>query len=110
MIVWSYQQHCYTINVSDAEVQLHCGGKVLYSATTDGAGMFSMMMDPLLYDLSSLLSGCNLAVATPLSKCNSKLPSVGGLISTLRFVGISLVGTQTVANITPTGFQFVPST
>ncbi|KAJ1407663.1 pollen Ole e I family allergen [Sesbania bispinosa] len=99
-----------TPGFSDAQVQLMCGGKVLSDAKTDGDGMFSIKMDSLLYDLSSLISGCNLVVATPLSNCNSKLPSVGGLISKLRFVGISGVGTHTVANIAPSGFHFMPST
>ncbi|XP_057753229.1 phylloplanin-like [Arachis stenosperma] len=93
---------------SNAQVQLMCGGKVLSNATTNGAGKFSMKMDSvdsLVYDLSSMLSGCNLMVPTPLSDCNSNLPSVGSLISTLRFLGI----TNSVANITPSGFHFVPS-
>ncbi|KAE9598665.1 hypothetical protein Lal_00022474 [Lupinus albus] len=93
---------------SNAEVQLVCDGKVFSDATTNGAGMFSIMVDSLLFNLSSMLNGCNLVVTTPLSKCNSNLPSVGNLISTLHFGGTTLVGTQTVANITPSGFQFVP--
>ncbi|TKY72586.1 Phylloplanin protein [Spatholobus suberectus] len=94
----------------NAQVQLICGGKELSNATTNDDGTFSIMMDPLLLDLSSLFNGCNVVVATPLSKCNAKLPSAGGLISTLQFVGISRIGTQTIANITPSGFHFVPST
>ncbi|CAL0334951.1 unnamed protein product [Lupinus luteus] len=93
---------------SNAEVQLVCDGKVLSSATTNGGGMFSIMMDSLLFNLSSMLNGCNLVVTTPLSNCNSNLPSVGNLISTLHFGGTTLVGTKTVANIAPSGFQFVP--
>lgn len=92
-------------------MQLLCEGKVFSDATTDGDGTFSMMMDdPLLYDLSSLLNSCNLVVPTPLSNCNAKLPSAGGLISTLQYVGISRLGTRTVANIAPSGFHFMPST
>jgi hypothetical protein len=84
---------------------------MLSNATTDGDGKFSMMMDnPLLYDLSSLLTGCNLMVPTPLSNCNTKLPSVGGLISTLKYVGISRIGIHTLANIAPSGFHFIPLT
>ena len=98
-------------NISDAQVQLQCGGNMLSNATTDGDGKFSMMMDnPLLYDLSSLLTGCNLMVPTPLSNCNTKLPSVGGLISTLKYIGISRIGTHTLANIAPSGFHFIPLT
>ncbi|KAK7329456.1 hypothetical protein VNO77_23625 [Canavalia gladiata] len=94
----------------NAQVQVVCGGKVFSKVTTDGDGMFSITMNSLLFDLSSLLSGCNLVVATPLSNCNTKLPSVGGLISALQFVGITHLGTQTIANITPSGFHFIPST
>lgn len=90
-------------------MQLVCGGKELSNAKTNDDGTFSMMMDPLLLDLASLLSGCNLVVATPLSNCNAKLPSTGGLISTLNFAGITSVGTQTMANIIPSGFHFLPS-
>ncbi|KAL5140968.1 Phylloplanin [Glycine soja] len=93
----------------NAQVQLVCGGKELSNAKTNDDGTFSMMMDPLLLDLASLLSGCNLVVATPLSNCNAKLPSTGGLISTLNFAGITSVGTQTMANIIPSGFHFLPS-
>jgi len=95
---------------SDAEVQLLCGEKEFSNATTSDDGKFSMMMDPLLLDLSSLLNGCNLVVGTPLSKCNTKLPSSGTLISTLDFVGINRVATQTIAKIIPSGFHYVPST
>ncbi|XP_027338301.1 phylloplanin-like [Abrus precatorius] len=94
----------------NAQVKLLCGGKVFSDATSDGDGRFSIMMDSLLFDLSSLLTGCNLVVATPLSNCNAKLPSAGALISALQFVGINHVGTQTIANITPSGFHFMPST
>ncbi|CAJ2662202.1 phylloplanin-like [Trifolium pratense] len=100
-----------TPGFSNAQVQLQCGGNMLSNATTDNNGKFSMMMDnPLLYDLSSLLTSCNLMVPTPLSNCNTKLPSAGGLISTLKYVGISHIGTQTLANIAPSGFHFIPLT
>jgi len=97
-------------NISDAEVQLVCGEKEFSKATTNDGGNFSMMMDPLLLDLSSLLNGCNLVVATPLCNCNTNLPSSGTLISTLNFVGINRVATQTIAKIIPSGFHYVPST
>ncbi|PNY10747.1 phylloplanin-like protein [Trifolium pratense] len=100
-----------TPGFSNAQVQLQCGGNMVSNATTDNNGKFSMMMDnPLLYDLSSLLTSCNLMVPTPLSNCNTKLPSAGGLISTLKYVGISHIGTQTLANIAPSGFHFIPLT
>ncbi|KAK7303776.1 hypothetical protein RJT34_14692 [Clitoria ternatea] len=92
----------------NAQVELMCGEKVFSSATTGGDGKFSIMMNPLVLDLSSIVTGCNLVVDTPLSKCNSKLPSAGGLISTLQFVGVNRVGTQTITNIIPSGFRFLP--
>lgn len=84
---------------------------MISNATSDDDGKFSIMMDdPLLFDISSLLNGCNLMVPTPLSNCNTKLPSFGGLISTLKYVGISRIGTSTLANIAPSGFHFIPIT
>uniref|UniRef100_A0A2N9EK23 Phylloplanin n=1 Tax=Fagus sylvatica TaxID=28930 RepID=A0A2N9EK23_FAGSY len=97
------------IGANDALVQLQCGaGNVVSSATTNGSGVFSILLDPLQYVLSSLLTDCNLVVNTPLSSCNAKLPSVGGLLSSLQFIGNTLIGLLNVANIIPTGFQFIP--
>ncbi|CAJ1963380.1 unnamed protein product [Sphenostylis stenocarpa] len=94
----------------NAKVQLVCGGKEFSNATTDDDGSFSIMMDPLLLDLSSLLNTCNLRVPTPLSHCNTNLPSSGALISTLNFVGVDRLASQTVVNIVPSGFHYMPST
>ncbi|KAK8595290.1 hypothetical protein V6N13_123170 [Hibiscus sabdariffa] len=63
----------------NALVQLHCGGSVVSSSTTNGSGIFSILLDPLQVLLSALLNNCNLAVKTPLSNCNASLPSVGGI-------------------------------
>ncbi|KAA8548927.1 hypothetical protein F0562_000611 [Nyssa sinensis] len=93
----------------NALVQLQCGaGNVVSSATTNGSGIFSIVLDPLQYVLSSLLSNCSLVVNTPLSSCNASLPSVGGLLSSLQFIGNTLLGLLNVANIIPAGFQFLP--
>ncbi|XP_027902815.1 phylloplanin-like isoform X2 [Vigna unguiculata] len=94
----------------NAEVQLVCGEKEFSSARTNDDGKFSIMMDPLLLDVSSLLNGCNLVVPTPLSNCNTNLPSSGTLISTLNFAGINRLATPIIANIIPSGFHYVPST
>lgn len=97
--------------ISDAQVELQCGGNMLSNATTNGDGKFSMLINnPLLYDLSSLLTDCNLMVPTPLSKCNTKFPSAGGLTSSLKYVGTSRIGTRTLTNIAPLGFHFIPLT
>ncbi|KAL2459277.1 Pollen Ole e 1 allergen and extensin family protein [Forsythia ovata] len=93
----------------NAKVQLQCGaGNVVASATTNGSGQFSIALNPLLNLLSTLLSNCSLVVKTPLSTCNANLPSVGGLISSLKFVQTTLVGLLNIAEIIPASFQFLP--
>ncbi|THG03550.1 phylloplanin-like [Camellia sinensis] len=93
-----------------AKVQLQCGaGNTVSSATTNNFGIFSMVLDPLQFVLSSLLSNCNLLVNTPLSNCNLNLPSVGGLLSPLQFIGNTLQGLLNISNIIPSGFQFLPN-
>ncbi|KAL7220713.1 hypothetical protein ACSBR2_013573 [Camellia fascicularis] len=94
----------------NAKVQLQCGaGNTVSSATTNNSGIFSMALDPLQFVLSSLLSNCNLLVSTPLSNCNLNLPSVGGLLSPLQFIGNTLQGLLNISNIIPSGFQFLPN-
>ncbi|KAL9390562.1 hypothetical protein Peur_019167 [Populus x canadensis] len=94
----------------NALVQLQCGGNVVSTSTTNGSGIFSILLDPLNYILSSLLSNCNLKVDTPLASCNSSLPALGGLLSSLQFIGNTPLGALlSVANIIPAGFRFVPS-
>ncbi|XP_022761222.1 phylloplanin-like [Durio zibethinus] len=92
----------------NALVQLQCGGNVVFSATTNGSGIFSILLDPLQFLLPSLLNNCNLAVKTPLSNCNATLPSVGGLFSSLQVLGNTLVGLLNIANIIPTRFRLLP--
>uniref|UniRef100_A0A5B7BLH4 Putative Pollen Ole e 1 allergen and extensin family protein n=1 Tax=Davidia involucrata TaxID=16924 RepID=A0A5B7BLH4_DAVIN len=93
----------------NALVKLQCGaGNVVSSATTNGSGIFSIVLDPLQFLLSSLLSNCNLVVNTPLSTCNANLPSVGGLLSSLQLIGNTVQGLLNIANIIPAGFQFLP--
>ncbi|KAH7513381.1 phylloplanin [Ziziphus jujuba] len=95
---------------SNALVQLQCGsGNVVSSATTNSSGIFSIVLDPLHFVLSSLLSDCKLVVSTPLSTCNASLPSAGGLLSSLQFIGNTVLGLLNISNIIPSGFQFLPS-
>ncbi|CAK9138975.1 unnamed protein product [Ilex paraguariensis] len=94
----------------NALVQLRCGnGNVVSTSTTNGSGIFSILLDPIQFLLSSLLSSCNLVVNTPLASCNASLPSIGGLLSPLQFIGNTLAGLLNVANIIPAGFQFLPN-
>ncbi|CAN8269225.1 unnamed protein product [Cochlearia groenlandica] len=90
----------------NAAVQLQCGGqnRVVSTTTTTGAGIFSMLINPLDILLTTLLSGCQLAVATPLSTCNASLPSVGQLLSPLNLVGNILNGLLRIVTLGPTGF------
>ncbi|KAE8708798.1 Late embryoproteinsis abundant protein Lea5-D [Hibiscus syriacus] len=88
----------------NALVQLQCGGSVVSSSTTNGNGIFSILLDPMQFLVPSLLNNCNLAVKTPLSNCNASLPSVGALFSNLQLVGNTLIGLLNITNIVPVGF------
>ncbi|XP_044487456.1 phylloplanin-like [Mangifera indica] len=92
----------------NAGVQLKCGENVVSTATTNGAGLFLMVLDPLQFLLSTLLTNCNLEVKTPLASCDAKLPSVGTLLSPLLSIGNTLLGFLNITNIVPAGFQFIP--
>ncbi|GMN62394.1 hypothetical protein TIFTF001_031489 [Ficus carica] len=94
----------------NALVQLQCAnGNVVSSATTNSSGIFSILLDPLTVLLTSLLQGCRLVVGTPLSSCNSALPSTGGLFSPLQLIGNTLLGLLNIINIAPAGFLFSPN-
>ncbi|GLT99105.1 hypothetical protein SLE2022_165690 [Rubroshorea leprosula] len=100
MAIWALMAlQCTIPAFPNAGVQLRCGGNVVADATTNGKGAFSMVLDPLQFVLSSVLSNCSLAVTTPLSTCNAKLPSVGGLLSSLQLAGITLIGLLNAADI-----------
>ncbi|XP_016466211.1 phylloplanin-like [Nicotiana tabacum] len=91
----------------NASVQLQCGaGNVISSTTTNGSGVFSLVLDPLINTLPLLLSNCSLVVLTPLSTCNASLTSVGLLQSPLQLVNtiIGSLGLRPSVNLGPTGF------
>ncbi|CAN4106236.1 unnamed protein product [Withania somnifera] len=92
----------------NASIQLMCGaGNVVSSTTTNGLGVFSLVLDPIQNILSSLPSNRNLVVTTPLSTCNATLPSVGVLRSPLQLVGKTLVGVLYVVNLSAVGFKLL---
>ncbi|GJN10698.1 hypothetical protein PR202_ga28815 [Eleusine coracana subsp. coracana] len=83
----------------NAVVQLQCpDGGVAANATTDGRGWFRIALNTTA-TLSSVASGCDLAVATPLASCNAALPATGTLRSGLRLL-VSMV-------FFPRGFSYV---
>ncbi|XP_009114631.2 phylloplanin [Brassica rapa] len=90
----------------NAGVQLQCGGQnnVVSTSTTNAAGLFSMLVNPIQLVLSTLLSDCQVAVTTPLSTCNAALPTGQLLSSSLALVGETVSGLLRVANLRPTGF------
>ncbi|KAB1213973.1 Phylloplanin [Morella rubra] len=95
----------------NALVQLQCGpGNVVASSTTNGSGVFSIILDPLQMLLSSLLNNCGLVVNTPLASCNAQLPALGGLRSPLQFIGSTVQGLLNIANVIPTEFRYVSAT
>ncbi|TQE06600.1 hypothetical protein C1H46_007842 [Malus baccata] len=95
---------------SNATVQLLCGtaGNVISTVTTNGSGIFSILLDPLQFLLNSLLSDCKLLVRTPLSACNSSLSGLTGLLSSpLQFIGNTIAGLLSIVNIIPVGFNLI---
>ncbi|KAL0857428.1 hypothetical protein Bca101_062582 [Brassica carinata] len=88
----------------NAGVQLQCRGqnKIISTSTTNSAGLFSMLVNPL--QLSTPLSDCHVAVTTPLSTCNAALPTGQLLSSSLARVGETVSGPLRVAHLRPTGF------
>ncbi|KAF4355661.1 hypothetical protein F8388_013078 [Cannabis sativa] len=92
---------------SNAVVQLQCNGNVVSSTTTNNGGLFSIVLDPVQFLLSSLQSECKLVVNTPLSSCNATLPSVGALISSLQSIGSIVSGLLSINTFVPTGFNFI---
>ncbi|XP_057466841.1 phylloplanin-like [Actinidia eriantha] len=95
----------------NARVQLQFGiGNVVSSSTTNASGRFSIILNRPQMPLSTLLSNFNIIVATPLSSCNTSLSFAGGLISTLQFVGSTVLSCVPVniSNLMPVGFQPVP--
>ncbi|XP_047326618.1 phylloplanin-like [Impatiens glandulifera] len=89
----------------NATVQLECGsGNVLASTTTNSSGSFSIIVN-LFTNFFNLLSGCKIAVPTPLSSCNASLPSTGSLFIPFQEVGPNIV--NGIFNVT-NRFQFLP--
>ncbi|KAK1316871.1 hypothetical protein QJS10_CPA05g00369 [Acorus calamus] len=93
----------------NAQVQLQCGGGVVSTTTTNGAGVFTILLNPLTMLLSSLLNNCNLVVNTPLSTCNVGLPTSGILQSPLQLVSRAVTGLLGIINVGATGFNFISS-
>ncbi|CAB4262679.1 unnamed protein product [Prunus armeniaca] len=96
-----------TLVFANATLQLLCGtvGNVISTVTTNSQGIFSILLDPLQFLLSSLLADCKLMVRTPLSACNSSL--TGLLASPLQFIGNTISGLLNIVNIIPGGFNLI---
>ncbi|KAK1279219.1 hypothetical protein QJS04_geneDACA007223 [Acorus gramineus] len=93
----------------NAQVQLQCGGGVVSTTTTNGAGVFTIFLNPLTMLLSSLLNNCNLVVNTPLATCNVGLPTTGILQSPLQLTGRTVNELLDILNVGATGFNFISS-
>ncbi|KAI3691573.1 hypothetical protein L6452_31369 [Arctium lappa] len=92
----------------NALVEVSCGGNVISSALTNGAGVFNMVLNPLQFLLNNLLSSnCNVRVVTPLSNCNATLPSTGILQSPLQLIGTTAQGLFSVFNLVPVTFRLI---
>ncbi|KAM3755569.1 hypothetical protein ACB098_02G049200 [Castanea mollissima] len=94
----------------NAQVQLQCGaGNVVATTTTNAAGEFSFSLDAIRLSLSETLA-CDLLVRTPLSTCNSTLPSVGVLKLDIQFVATNVMGARITFTFRPVGFRYSSST
>nr|GEZ47260.1 pollen Ole e 1 allergen and extensin family protein [Tanacetum cinerariifolium] len=90
-----------------ALVQVTCGGNVVASGLTNAAGIFNILLNPLQFLLTSVLSSCQLVVATPLATCNASLPAGAILQAPLQFVGNTVLGLLNVVNLIPGIFQTI---
>ncbi|CAN8259041.1 unnamed protein product [Cochlearia groenlandica] len=75
----------------NARVSLVCGGQNVSSTVTNSGGLFSIPTLGLPLSLTQLLTNCRIVVTTPLSTCNSTLPSTGTLTSPVNLAG-SIIG------------------
>ncbi|PWA34429.1 pollen Ole e 1 allergen and extensin family protein [Artemisia annua] len=92
---------------ANALVQVTCGGNVVASTITNAAGIFNIFLNPLQFLLSSVLSSCQVVVATPLASCNASLPAVGLLQAPLQLAGTTVLGLLNVVNLVPALFQII---
>ncbi|KAF3949477.1 hypothetical protein CMV_024653 [Castanea mollissima] len=94
----------------NAEVLLSCGarGHVVASGYTNATGRFLISMDPQQYFVPILLKSCKLVIISPFDQCIPK-STVGRLVSPLKYIGKTVFGDITVANIIPNGFILVHS-
>ncbi|KAJ0594585.1 putative phylloplanin [Helianthus annuus] len=93
--------------LTDALVELSCGGNVIASAVTNAQGVFNITVNPLRVTLNNLLSSCRIIVATPLSNCNATLPTAGTLQSALQVAGTFIRGILNNVNLVPIRFRLV---
>ncbi|XP_076894551.1 phylloplanin-like [Bidens hawaiensis] len=80
-----------SIVFNDAVVDLSCGGNVRGMAVTNAMGTFGMILSPSPFDPSTLLTSCKIILATPLSSCNSTLPSTGTIEAPLQVVNSTTI-------------------
>ncbi|CAL9094444.1 unnamed protein product, partial [Musa textilis] len=92
----------------NATVLLQCGSNVISSASTNSNGVFTILVNPV-GSLLTLLNSCKLVIPTPLSTCNTLLPSTGILQSLMQLLSNGLLGGILGGNVTlvPTVFTFV---
>ncbi|KAL1803733.1 hypothetical protein DCAR_0935446 [Daucus carota subsp. sativus] len=99
---------------TNANVQLQCRRRntTIASTTTDANGTFSIIRDPPLGRLTALITysitarTCRAFVTTPLSACNSTLPTSGNLVSSLTQSSINTVGNTQVYTLRADNFVY----
>ena len=77
------------------------------STMTNASGVFNIFLNLLQFPLQSVLSSCQVVVATPLASCNASLPVVGFLNAPLQLVGTIVRGVTRVVILAPIVFQLL---
>ncbi|KAF9620293.1 hypothetical protein IFM89_011028 [Coptis chinensis] len=92
----------------NAAVLLQCGSGniVVASSITNSIGQFTILLDTSVFPVSSVLNNCRLLVNTTLATCNDSL-GTGLLSSVLQYIGNTVQGTVTIANLRPLVFKLI---
>ncbi|BFG34351.1 hypothetical protein CerSpe_206250 [Prunus speciosa] len=91
----------------NATVVLKCGATntTIASVTTTRAGVFSILLNLLHFNVSSILSNCNVVVTTPLAACNATLSPTQTLTSPLQLLKTTVIDNLPIISVGALGFH-----
>ncbi|PQM34634.1 phylloplanin-like [Prunus yedoensis var. nudiflora] len=96
-----------TVGAADATVVLKCGATntKIASVTTTRAGVFSILLNLLHFNVSSILSNCSVVVTTPLAACNATLSPTQALTSPLQLLKTTVIDNLPIISVGALGFH-----